>query len=160
MLHYFLWAFAFLLIGAGFVGTFVPILPGLPLIFIGAWIAAALDSYQVIGIPSLVCLGVLTVVGIVIDWLAQTVGAQKAGATKLGIAGSVIGTVLGIFSGLWGLLFFPVIGAFIGEFIDHQDAIRSGKVSIATTLGMLIGLAIKLGLAFAMLGILIFAWLF
>jgi uncharacterized protein YqgC (DUF456 family) len=52
-----------------------------------------------------------------------------------------------------------VIGAFIGEFIDHQDAIRSGRVSIATTLGMLIGLAIKLGLAFAMLGILIFCWL-
>ena len=42
---------------------------------------------------TLVILVVLTVIGLIVDWIAQTLGAQKAGATKLGILGSFIGTI-------------------------------------------------------------------
>ena len=84
-------------------------------------------------------------------------GAQKAGATKLGILGSFIGTIIGIFTGLWGLIFMPLLGAAIGEFIDHRDLLKSGKVGFATWLGMMIGIVIKLGLAFTMIGIVIAA---
>ena len=70
----------------------------------------------------------------------------------------MIGTFVGIFTGLWGLLFMPLIGAAIGEFIDHQDMIKSGKVGVATWIGMIIGTVVKLGLAFTMVGILIAAW--
>ena len=52
----------------------------------------------------------------------------------------------------------PLIGAAIGEFIDHQDMIKSGKVGVATWIGMIIGTVVKLGLAFTMVGILIAAW--
>ena len=92
-----------------------------------------------------------------VDWIAQTLGAQKAGATKLGILGSFIGTIIGIFTGLWGLIFMPLLGAAIGEFIDHRDLLKSGKVGFATWLGMMIGIVIKLGLAFTMIGIVIAA---
>ncbi len=145
-------------IAIGVVGTIVPILPGLPMIFVGAWLIAWLGHYEEISMGIVILLGVLTIVGIAIDWVAQTLGAKKAGATKLGVVGSLIGTILGIFTGLWGLLFMPLIGAFIGEFIDHQDAIRSGKVGIATWVGMLAGTVIKLGLAFTMLGVIVGAW--
>lgn len=153
-----LWTLSVGFIAIGLAGTVIPILPGLPMIFAGAWIAAWIGSYEQIGVASLVILGILTVIGLAVDALAQALGAKKAGATKLGVIGSMIGTFVGIFTGLWGLLFMPLVGAAIGEFIDHQDAIKSGKVGIATWVGMMVGTVIKLGIAFTMVGIVVAAW--
>jgi len=155
-----LWILAIASVTVGLLGTMIPILPGLPMIFIGSWLAAWINDYNEISVTAVVIIGVLTVIGLVIDWVAQTLGAKKAGASKLGIIGSFIGTILGIFTGLWGLLFMPLIGAAIGEFIDHQDMLRSGKVGLATWIGMLVGTVIKLSLAFTMVGILISAYIF
>ena len=146
MLDILLWVIAAALMVIGFAGTIVPMIPGLPLIFAGAWLAAFIDHYNEISVMTLVILVVLTVIGLIVDWIAQTLGAQKAGATKLGILGSFIGTIIGIFTGLWGLIF-----------IDHRDLLKSGKVGFATWLGMMIGIVIKLGLAFTMIGIVIAA---
>lgn len=66
----------------GFAGTIVPMIPGLPLIFAGAWLAAFIDHYNEISVMTLVILAVLTVIGLIVDWIAQTLGAQKAGATN------------------------------------------------------------------------------
>ena len=111
------------------------------------------------GLPTVtvVVLAVLAVVGIVIDYIAAAISAKRAGASKQGIAGAAIGTVAGIFSGLWGLLFMPLMGAAIGEFIAHKDAFRAGKVGAATWFGLLIGTAIKLAIAFTMVGVFIAA---
>ena len=128
MLDIILWVIAAALMVIGFAGTIVPMIPGLPLIFAGAWLAAFIDHYNEISVMTLVILAVLTVIGLIVDWIAQTLGAQKAGATKLGILGSFIGTIIGIFTGLWGLIFMPLLGAAIGEFIDHRDLLKSGNL--------------------------------
>ncbi|WP_290373102.1 DUF456 family protein [uncultured Parasutterella sp.] len=155
MLDIILWIAAVLLMGAGILGTVIPMIPGLPMIFAGAWLAAFIDHYDKINVWVVVLLGVLMLFGLAVDWIAQTMGAKKAGATKLGIVGSLIGTFVGIFTGLWGLIFMPLLGAAIGEFIDHQDMLRSGKVGFATWLGMIIGTVVKLALAFTMIGVVI-----
>lgn len=155
MLDIILWIAAVLLMGVGILGTVIPMIPGLPMIFAGAWLAAFIDHYDKINVWVVVLLGVLMLIGLAIDWIAQTMGAKKAGATKLGIVGSLIGTFVGIFTGLWGLIFMPLLGAAIGEFIDHQDMLRSGKVGFATWLGMIIGTVVKLALAFTMIGVVI-----
>jgi uncharacterized protein len=61
--------------------------------------------------------------------------------------------VAGIFTGLWGLLFMPLAGAAIGEYLAHQDALRAGKVGIATWFGLLIGTAVKIAVAFTIIGV-------
>ncbi|MVX57284.1 DUF456 domain-containing protein [Parasutterella muris] len=155
MLDIILWIAAVLLMGVGILGTVIPMIPGLPMIFAGAWLAAFIDHYDKINVWVVVLLGVLMLFGLAVDWIAQTMGAKKAGATKLGIVGSLIGTFVGIFTGLWGLIFMPLLGAAIGEFIDHQDMLRSGKVGFATWLGMIIGTVVKLALAFTMIGVVI-----
>lgn len=155
MLDIILWITAVLLMGVGMIGTVIPMIPGLPMIFAGAWLAAFIDHYDKINVWVVVLLGVLMLIGLAVDWIAQTMGAKKAGATKLGIVGSLIGTFVGIFTGLWGLIFMPLLGAAIGEFIDHQDMLRSGKVGFATWLGMIIGTVVKLALAFTMIGVVI-----
>ena len=125
------WLGAFVLIALGFAGTIVPAIPGLPMI----------------------------AGGVIVDSVAQTAGAQKAGASKAGIIGSLVGTVLGMFMGLFGLLFMPLIGAAIGEFWAKRDLIHAGRVGVATWIGMIVGTAVKVALAFAMTGILFFVYL-
>ena len=114
LITYGLYGVAFLLILVGVAGTIVPALPGIPMIFAGAWLIGYMEDYQYFGWGTLIALGVLTVISLIIDWVSQTMGAQKAGATKLGLSGAFLGTIIGIPFGLVGIFLFPVLGAFIG----------------------------------------------
>jgi uncharacterized protein YqgC (DUF456 family) len=102
---------------------------------------------------------VLTVIGFVVDYVAAALGAKKAGASKLAIVGAAIGTIAGVFTGFIGLLFLPLAGAAIGEFIDDRDMLRAGRVGIATWLGLLLGTAVKVAIAFTMVGLFVAALL-
>ena len=153
LITYGLYGVAFLLILVGVAGTIVPALPGIPMIFAGAWLIGYMEDYQYFGWGTLIALGVLTVISLIIDWVSQTMGAQKAGATKLGLSGAFLGTIIGIPVGLVGIFLFPVLGAFIGEMIGHRDMRKAGKVSWATWIGMIAGIAAKLAIAFIMIGI-------
>lgn len=155
-----LWIVAVLLILVGVAGTVLPALPGVPLIFGGVLLAAWIDDFQRISVVTVVVLAVLAVIGIVVDYVAAALSAKRAGASKQGIIGAAIGTVAGVFTGLWGLLFMPLVGAAVGEFIAHQDAFRAGKVGAATWFGLLVGTAIKLAIAFTMVGVFIAALVF
>lgn len=153
LITYGLYGVAFLLILVGVAGTIVPALPGIPMIFAGAWLIGYMEDYQYFGWGTLIALAVLTVISLIIDWVSQTMGAQKAGATKLGLSGAFLGTIIGIPFGLVGIFLFPVFGAFIGEMIGHRDMRKAGKVSWATWIGMIAGIAAKLAIAFIMIGI-------
>jgi uncharacterized protein len=154
-----LWIIAVLLILVGVAGTVLPALPGIPLLFGGVLLAAWIDDFQ--RIPGWVVgvLAVLAVIGVAVDYVAAALSARRVGASRQGIIGAAIGTVAGVFTGLWGLLFMPLVGAAIGEFLAHRDALRAGKVGIATWFGLLIGTAVKLAVAFTMVGIAIAALL-
>jgi uncharacterized protein YqgC (DUF456 family) len=155
-----LWVVAIALIAIGLVGTIMPALPGLPLIFGGVLLAAWIEDFTRIGGWTIGVLGALALVGIAADYVAAAVSAKRAGASKLGILGAAIGTIAGIVTGLWGLLFMPLAGAAIGEYIAQKDALRAGKVGVATWVGLLIGTAVKIAIAFTMIGVLVAALLF
>jgi hypothetical protein len=155
-----LWIIAVLMIVVGIAGTVLPALPGVVLVFGGIVLAAWIDGFTVISGWTVGLLAVLTVIGFVVDYVAQMLSAQRAGATSLGIAGAAVGTIAGIFTGLIGLLFMPLAGAAIGEFIAHRDALRAGRVGIATWVGLLVGAVLKLAIVFTMAGIFVAALIF
>ena len=105
-------------------------------------------------------LGALAVLAWLIDFAASVIGAQRVGASPLALVGAAIGTVVGLFGGLIGLLFAPLAGAAIGEFIARRDALQAARVGLATWLGMLLAAVAKVAIAFMMLGIALAAWLF
>ena len=154
-----LWILAVVLIVVGVAGTVLPALPGIPLIFGGVLLAAWIDDFQRIPGWVIGVLAVLAVIGIAVDYVAAALSARRVGASRQGIIGAAIGTVAGIFTGLWGLLFMPLVGAAIGEYLAHQDALRAGKVGIATWFGLLIGTAVKIAVAFTMIGVAVAALL-
>lgn len=154
-----LWIVAVLLIIVGVAGTVLPALPGVPLIFGGVLLAAWIDDFQRISVVTVVVMAVLAVLAIVIDYVSAAVSAKRAGASKEGIIGAAIGTLAGVFTGLWGLLFMPLVGAAVGELIAHKDMFRAGKVGAATWFGLLVATAIKLAIAFTMVGVFVAALL-
>lgn len=154
-----LWAIAALLVLIGLGGVVLPALPGIPLMFGGFLMMAWLDDFTHIGSVTLSLLGALTVLAWLIDFASGVIGAQRVGASTLALVGAAIGTVLGLFAGLIGLLFAPLAGAAIGEFIARRDALQAARVGVATWLGMLIAAVAKVAIAFMMLGIALAAWL-
>ena len=152
-----LWIVATALIVIGVAGTVLPMLPGAILVFGGIALAAWIDDFARIPVWLLLLLAVLTAMAWAVDYLAAAAGAKRAGASKLAIIGAGLGTLAGIFSGLWGLLFMPLAGAAIGEYVAQRDVWRAGKVGVATWIGLLLGTAVKVALVFAMVGIFVFA---
>ena len=152
-----LWILAIVLIVVGVAGTILPAVPGAILVFGGIVFAAWIDDFTRIPVWVLAILAVLTVLAWAIDFLAAAFGAKRIGASTLAIAGAAVGTLVGVFTGLWGLLFMPLVGAAIGEYIAQGDLRRAGKVGLATWLGLLLGAAAKVAIVFTMIGIFIAA---
>ena len=154
-----LWMVAVLLIAVGVAGTILPAIPGVTLVFLGMLLGAWIDDFARIPVWLVVVFGVLTAIAWAVDYFAAAAGAKKAGASKLAVIGAMIGTVAGIFTGLVGLLFMPLVGAAIGEFIAQRDLRRASTVGVATWLGLLVGTAVKVAIVFAMIGAFVVALL-
>ncbi|OHE86793.1 MAG: hypothetical protein A2579_10355 [Lysobacterales bacterium RIFOXYD1_FULL_69_11] len=146
------------LILVGIAGTVLPALPGLPLVFAGMVLAAWAGDFQQVGVPMLVLLGVLTVLSLVVDFLATMLGAKRVGASRLALVGSIVGTVVGLFFGPIGLFAGPFLGALVGELIHGRQIHAAAKVGLGTWVGIVVGTVLKLGLAFAMLVLFALAW--
>lgn len=149
---------AVLMIG-GFAGNILPALPGIPMIFGGIWLAAAVDGYQRVGTGWLVAIGVLGAFGVLVDFMAGALGAKRVGASKMAVWGATLGTVIGMFFGLLGLALGPFVGALAGELAAGNSVLRSTHVGIGTWLGLLFGTLVKLVISLVMIGLFGFAML-
>ncbi len=135
---------AIILLALGFLGTFLPVLPGPPL----AWSALLLEYFMEssgMTVTLLVITFIVAVVVTIMDFAFPTIQTKKSGGTKYGTWGSTIGLIVGLFSGPFGILVGPFIGAFIGEMIndssDHHKALRSAWASF---IGFLSGTLMKI----------------
>jgi uncharacterized protein YqgC (DUF456 family) len=154
-----LWILSVALIVVGVAGTVLPALPGVILVLAGIALGAWIDDFSRVSGVTVAIVAVLAIAAWLIEYLAGVMGAQKAGASKEAIVGALIGTVVGIFTGLWGLIFMPLVGAMIGQYLVDRDLIRARNVGLATWLGMAIGAIAKIALTFLMIGIFIAALL-
>ena len=151
-------ALAVVLVVVGLAGVVLPALPGTVLIFGGLLLAAWADDFVRVGAGTMVGLGILTVASYFVDVATMAVGMKRLGTTRRAMAGAAIGTVAGLFFGLPGLIIGPFVGAVLGELTAHRDVGRAGRAGLAAWIGFLIGTVIKVGLAFAMIGIFLTAW--
>jgi uncharacterized protein YqgC (DUF456 family) len=150
---------AAVLILLGIAGAVLPALPGVPMVFAGMWLAASVDDYSLIGTGTLIFLGVLAGLAVLIDFVAGLLGARRVAATRTALWGAMIGTFVGMFFGLPGLLLGPFVGALLGEASAGGTVRRSTEVGVATWIGLLFGTVAKVGLSFTMLGVFIAALL-
>ena len=152
-----LWILAIALVAVGFVGLILPVLPGPALIFIGLVIAAWAEGFAHVGGITIGILAILAILASGVDFLAGAFGAKRLGASRRAIAGAGIGALVGIFFGIPGIIIGPFAGAVIGELTVKKDIHAAGRVGIGAWLGLLLGMAAKVALGFAMIGVFIIA---
>ncbi|MGN6513777.1 MAG: DUF456 domain-containing protein [Lysobacteraceae bacterium] len=160
-----LYVIAAVLVLVGVAGIVLPALPGVPLVFAGMLLAAWADGFHRIGAATLVVLGALTLLSLGADFWATAVGAKRVGASRLAIAGALLGMLAGFWFGPIGLFAGPFAGAALGELVtlrrlDGDGLGRATRVGFGTWLGIVLGVALKLMLAFAMLGLFAWAWFY
>ena len=133
-----------LLIVIGLAGAVVPVLPGIPLIFGGIWLIARVDHYSHLGVWWLAGIALVGAVGLMMDLLAAAFGAKRVGASPRAVWGALLGTLIGLFFGLPGLLLGPFFGAVLGVLSAGKTMQRGARVGVSTWVGLLIGTIIKL----------------
>src|SRR5690606_8730881 len=141
-------------------GVVLPALPGVPLVFLGLLLAAWADGFSHVGWPVLLLLAGLTTLSLVADLLATVLGAQRVGASRQALWGTFSGSLAGLLFMPWGLLLGPLLGALLGEYWHGRQLGHATRVGLGTWLGIVLGAALKMGLALAMLGFFAFGWFF
>lgn len=129
---------AFILMIIGILGSFLPVLPGPPISWVGLLLLyltkAVPMSYTVLGVTLFVAL----VVGI-LDYVIPAKGTKRFGGSKYGIWGTNIGLIVGIFAPIpLGFIIGPFVGAFVGEMInDSNDSQKAFKAATGSFIGFL-----------------------
>ena len=152
-----LWLLVVLLFALGIAGLVLPALPGSGLLLAGVLLGARIDGFERVSWWTVAACAVLALLAVLADYVAALLGAKRVGAHPLALVGAALGTVVGLFAGVVGILFLPFVGAVLGEWLGRretrQDFGRITEVGVATWIGMLVGTAVKLALGFLMLGV-------
>jgi uncharacterized protein YqgC (DUF456 family) len=154
---------AIVLMVVGIAGTVLPALPGLPLVFAGMLLAAWAGGFEEVGGWTMAVLALLTLLSLGIDFMATALGAKRVGASKPALVGAVLGTFAGLMFGFVGVFIGPFVGALLGELVwlrgvGGRKLGQATKVGLGTWLGVVGGTVLKLGVAFLMVGLFVFAW--
>ena len=132
----------------GLVGSVVPAIPGPPL----SWVGLLLFHFSSLGqydITFLVVTAVVAAVITVMDFVLPSLSTKKRGGSKAGIWGCNIGLVVSIMGapfgpqGLLGIIFWPFVGALIGELIAGKKDKEVLRAAWGAFLGFLTGTLLK-----------------
>lgn len=109
----------------GLLGSVLPVLPGVPLSYLGLWLLHWTDrasfSWQFLTVWAVVVLVIQ-----LLDYFIPAWGTKKFGGTKWGVWGSTIGLLLGFLMGPLGIVLGPFVGAVVGEllyFNQHPETL-------------------------------------
>jgi uncharacterized protein YqgC (DUF456 family) len=144
---------AILIMLIGFIGSILPGLPGTPVILVAAvghWLYFRPHSVSEGVMISLV---VLTLLSVLLDYLASMWGAKRFGATWRGVVGAAVGGLIGIFFNLPGILLGPFIGATLFELAGGYKFKEATHAGLGATLGLLAGVIGKCAICAAMIGL-------
>lgn len=141
-----------LLLLVGILGTFLPVLPGLLLSLCGLLIYkfGTDSSLSMVYIWIFVF---LTLLSIILNYVIPARTNRKYGGTRWGSAGSVIGTILGMFfiPVPFGFLIGMFLGVFVGELLhDAKDKKKAWNSTKGAFIGFLYGTGFNFMVGLAM----------
>lgn len=149
-----LYTLAFLAAIVGILGSFLPILPGPPLAWLGLlclyFIPEAGVSSRELSLHAAVVAGIS-----VLDYYIPVWGTKQFGGTKAGVRGATIGLVLGLFFAPLGIILGPFIGALLGELAAGTNQQQAWRSAMGSFLGFLAGTFLKLAYAIYVLWMII-----
>ncbi|NLK48956.1 MAG: DUF456 domain-containing protein [Bacteroidales bacterium] len=134
---------AFILIIIGILGSILPVLPGVPVSYVGILLLHFTEKVQ-FTTQFLIFWLVMVILVQVLDYLVPIWGTKKFGGSKRGIWGCAIGMVVGLFFGPWGIILGPFLGAIVGELSGGKQTQSAIKAGFGSFIGFLLGVISKL----------------
>lgn len=156
----FLIILAFILAAVGIIGSIVPGLPGPPLSWAGL-IVLHLTQNVAFTTPLLIITCAFAVIITVLDYVIPSISTKKFGGSKAGVWGCNIGLIISIIGlpfgpqGLLGVVFWPFIGAFVGETLNHKPTKEALRAAWGAFMGFLCGTGLKLAYAIVIVAIML-----
>ena len=139
-----------LLMIGGLAGSVLPMLPGIPLSYVGILLLhfTSLVDFS----PTFLIVWLLIVIIVqVLDYLIPIWGTKLFGGSKYGTWGSTIGIIVGLFFSPIGIILGPFLGAVIGELIYGNNFSKALKAGFGAFLGFLTGTIAKLIIALVLI---------
>lgn len=142
-----------LTIVAGLAGTILPVVPGLPLAWLGFLVFGLTDRWQHYGLATMIITLLVVAGAMAVDTLAGALGAKKFGSGKPGMVGSILGAIIGVivFS-LPGLIIGTFLGAVLLEMAFGRETKEAISAGTGAFIGFLAGSFLKFMIGLAMLG--------
>ena len=142
---------AWMVMLVGLAGSALPVLPGPPLVLAAVVGHRLWFGEHSVGNLVLVLLVGLTFLSLLLDYAAAMLGAKRLGATWRGMAGAVVGALVGLFFGPVGILVGPFLGAVLFELAGGRKLREAGRAGGGAFLGVLVGGVGKVGCCTAMI---------
>ena len=152
-----LFLLGFIFVLTGILGSFLPVLPGPPVSWIGLLLLimtkAVPNDWWFLGITFVVAAIVFA-----LDYIIPAMGTKKFGGSKSGMAGTVVGLLVAIIFpvlGVFGIIIWPFVGALIGELLNKADNKKALKAAFGSFIGFLTGTFLKFVVTIVYLGLFI-----
>lgn len=141
-----------IIIGIGVLGTFLPVLPGLAVSFLG------LVLYKIAGNPEfsvvyVIIFAILTLISVILNYVIPMKTTQKYGGSRYGSIGGFLGTLAGMFfiPIPFGFLIGMFLGVFLGELLhDRNDKKKAFNATKGALIGFIYGTGFNLLVGMAM----------
>lgn len=153
-MEYFLLFIGFACMITGIIGSFLPVLPGPPISWIGILLLYltpnVTPNYWILGTTLVIALAIA-----ILDYVIPAKGTKRFGGSKYGIWGTNIGLVVGLLTPIpFGFIIGPFVGALIGELIyDKKDHNRALKAATGSLIGFLASTFMKFVISIVYLGL-------
>jgi uncharacterized protein YqgC (DUF456 family) len=144
----------------GLAGVILPVLPGIPLIFGAAVLYGILTRFEQINLQLILIFAGMTVIGLVIDYLANYFSVRKMGGGRAGAIGAVIGLMVGIWFGLIWIIILPFLLAVAFELIAGKQGRQAITSGFGAFVGLLFGGVTRFIIGCVMIGIFVWAVIF
>ena len=129
----------------GLIGTILPALPGVLLIFGGMLVYGFMTGFASLSIWFFVMQLLVMAVIFIVDFIASAVSTKKYGGSRQAAFGAAVGTILGvIILGPLGIIIGPFAGSVAAEVLLGKEIKQAVKVGFGSLVGVMGGTLFKL----------------
>ncbi len=127
----------------GLIGSFLPILPGPPISWVGLLLLHLTDA-----VPDnntlLIITFIVAVLVFTLDYIIPAIGTKRFGGSKAGVIGTSIGLIIGLIAPIpFGIIIGPFVGTLIGELSHKADIKTAIRAAFGSFLGFVTSTLLK-----------------
>ena len=132
-----------ILMFVGIIGCFLPILPGPPISY-GGLLLMQLQSEAPFSTKFMIIWLMITIVVTGLDYVIPAYGTKRYGGSRMGVIGTFVGLIVGLFFSPVGIIVGPLLGALAGEYLVGKESKEAMRAAWGSFMGFLVGTLVKL----------------